>query len=232
MKKAISFMLLLSMLAVCFAGCGNDASNSKNTLDVFDGVNILAFYGENGKGYVSFSYDCDYIDYDKTNQDIESFLKHIKLNYNRASNLSNGDSITVTLSYSHEDAQSLGISLAATSRTYTVYGLYDQATSVADAKELDANQIRSAVEKQLGKGETIVSAYVDDIEIETPRHICCVHVIVTDGSLYYTYEVGIDGKNATAVNKVVGRYRYKNCSSEEDVKNILASSKGATEKLF
>lgn len=135
MKRFVTLCLALVMLTLCFSGCGG-----KTQIDFFAALDDPHFYGvADGSGYFTYSKKLENIEYDKTNLDIEKFLKSVKISVSENdSMLHNGDTITVTLSYSKSEAEELGIELKETSRTYTAEGLPEVWRSQEDVDKVAA----------------------------------------------------------------------------------------------
>ena len=124
--------------------------------------------GFNGEGYLwDLGYSSDYIEYDKENSDITKFLKSVKLILNqngtevdrREECWSNGDTLTISLSYSKSTADELGISFKETSKDFTIFGLLEANNPPAEESEINVEALADKLQTQLPEGDKITSAY-------------------------------------------------------------------------
>lgn len=173
MKKIISLLAVFVLLLSCLTACGEPESespsapgNQENSLEI-DFFSCVERYGMNGEvdGSGSFHYAADItkLDYDKTNADLTAFLKSVKCSADcESGKLHNGDVVTVTLSYSHSEAEALGVSLKETSKSYTVTGLVavPRTPTQADYDQLYP-ELEAAVDRSYAEENdpTIVTAY-------------------------------------------------------------------------
>lgn len=176
MKKAISILTVLVLLLSCLTACGDSApdnptgssalENNDNLLEI-DYFSCVERYGHSGEvdGSGSFSYGADIskLDYDKSNADLADFLKSIKCSTDcESGKLHNGDVVTVTLSYSHSEAEALGVTLKETSKTYTVSGLVEVLrTPTQDVHDQLYHELEDVVERAYAEenNPAIVTAY-------------------------------------------------------------------------
>ena len=146
----------------------NTPSQDGNQIDFFDSFYGLGVTGYNGEGRIwDLGYSSDYIEYDKENSDITKFLKSVKLILKqngtevdrREECWSNGDTLTITLSYSKSTADELGISFKETSKDFTIFGLLEANNSPAEESEINVEALADKLQTQLTKGDKIDSAY-------------------------------------------------------------------------
>lgn len=174
MRKTSLILAILLFFVFCLSACGDASKDSSpdstksqinsQEIDFFSCVQLCGVNGEvDGSGSFYYEADISKLNYDKTNSDLKDFLKSIKCSTDcESGKLHNGDVVTVTLSYSHSEAEALGITLKETSKTYTKSGLvqvlrtptqdvYDQLYP-----ELDDAVARSYAEEN---NPTIVTTY-------------------------------------------------------------------------
>ena len=178
--------------------------NGYMVIDYFDCLTLSTIkehvYGDGWVHRPRFSVGLKYLNYDMSNSDITDFLKSVELNYDSYAYVQNGDKVTVSISYSHETAEALKIRFKATSKTYTVAGIYTENMPLSP-DELDGNSIRAAIERALSPSERILSVYCGYDEhsdaYNDRAYISCAFAIVTNGSEYYYYHIGVgeDGKS-------------------------------------
>lgn len=132
MKKIFVTFLALTLCLCTLAGC----SAGKIKVDMEDYISV-SYTGYNGNGTAVFDFDYVNFEYEIMSQwkdDDKSFTKLAELtalettiNCDPATieGLSNGDKITVTMTYDKEKAKELGYSFTGTSKTFTVEGLND-----------------------------------------------------------------------------------------------------------
>lgn len=188
----------------------NNSTEGKIIIDPFEGI-YFTYYGENGSGDLTFWDNRNFINFDQNNSELVEFVKSIDAKVSKRSNLINGETITVTLSYSQEEADRLGVALKTTSKNYTVHGLYHDG-SPSSVSDIDLDGIRSALIGILKENETLLSTYVTfmtheapDSEGPTPRVVFEVYFIVNDGTNYYYYFTGI-GDDGSAIGEFYNNY--------------------------
>ena len=159
MKKYIAIWMTVVLLLSCLSACGkpetnaDDASGNKGKLveiNYFSCVEILGTADEvDGSGTFTYSTDISRISYDKTNEDLTAFLKSIKTSIDcENGKLHNGDVVTITLSYSHSEAEALGVTMKETSKSYTAVGLIEVLRApTVDCYEQMSAELRATVER-------------------------------------------------------------------------------------
>lgn len=134
MKKIISTFLVGVMLLYAITGCGSKNENA--------GINLMdyaavSFDGDNGEGTANVDVDYDSLETDMVGgQDkvdaleLEDAMKYlnavekISYSFDKSDNLSNGDTIVLTVSYDETTVNEAGVIFDDTlTKEYTVSGL-------------------------------------------------------------------------------------------------------------
>lgn len=243
--KSIIGLAMAAALSICgLSACGGskasettEAPKTAETaekvvrgteIDFFDAIDVM-FFDPDGKGYISIGCNTDGIEYDKENAELTEFLESVEVDCDKKKKLSNGDEVLLSLKYSDEEAEKLDVSFKEASRTYTVYGLPGE-KAVTSMDEVKYDEIAEALKNELREGEELVSVYCiyKENEENASRYVYELDFIVTDGSHYYPYQIGIspDGSKAGNFVRNIGRYRIVNSDSEEKVLEKLADTWG------
>lgn len=184
MKKKLKLFLVVITALGCLSGCGqktegptvqDDTSSSEavfaedeNQIDFFESFYSIGVAGFNGKGRIwDLGYELKYITYDRENLDITEFLKDVKLNLQQNGAevgrydecWSNGDILTITLSYSKSTADELGISFKETSKDFMIWGFLEENNPPETEEKIDVTAIAGKLADELSKEDKIVSAY-------------------------------------------------------------------------
>lgn len=105
---------------------------NKTDIDLASNINV-EFTGKDGEGNISVI--DNKIDYDKTNNDMSTFVYGVSYSYApKSGELSNGDKVVVTVEYSKETANSLKLNVTNSTKEFTVEGLTKE---YKEAKEVD-----------------------------------------------------------------------------------------------
>ena len=102
-------------------------------VDLFEDTAVLA-EGYNGEGYISVSGQSSFYDYDDEydyyadSDDLHllDFESTVTYDFDKVSDLSNGDKVTVTASYDKDRAEAAKIRVKEDSKTYTISGLTER----------------------------------------------------------------------------------------------------------
>ena len=199
MKRVLAF-LMIAVMVLCFCACDNNvpATNADATttqtapsdaqttpsntnkptddgkvaLDVFAGLTVEFTPAINGCGKAwKFDYDYNKVDYDKSNADLKAFLQQIEFYSDcERTDLRNGDTITVNVTWSKSTADSLGVKLLEESKQIPVTGLYDVYRTAAEVS-VDLPEF----EEVMAKLEAQINHYMLDYEARTTveyRYFC------------------------------------------------------------
>ena len=104
------------------------------------------FEGKDGNGYIS---DCKFdLDYNKSDQDLKTFVETVYPDYDSNAKLSNGDEVTITMNYSQETAKANHINVTNDTKTFTVKDLIESYKTAQDLpKKLVTTLENEAAEK-------------------------------------------------------------------------------------
>lgn len=174
-------------------------------IDFFAAVEDAHAYGKDGSGHFIYDKELDNIEYDKTNGDITEFLKSIKIKCDREGDwdLRNGDTVTLTLSYSHETAEELGLALKETSRTYTITELTER---IRSTEELDYDALYDQMVQTI---DALYEGYYRENNY-TVESLYWVHVYDNGGESYVNGMVAIisfddsEGRGYCSVEMPIG----------------------------
>lgn len=131
MKKTIQLLtlgLMTAILLLCLAACSNSASIK------LEPYITAKFTGTNGNGTAVFSFSYSGFEQEamsswKGDEQLKKLAEltevelTMKLDKTTAEGLSNGDTVTVTMTYDKDKAKKAGLSFTDVSRTFTVEGL-------------------------------------------------------------------------------------------------------------
>ena len=129
--------IVLIAIAVLFGGGAvwyiYADTTAKNTIDLLGNAK-MTFEGTSGNGMIA-SFDKNIV-YDKSNGNIQQFVKSIEYKYSATDNLKNGEKIKVEARFDPTWASNLGLNVTNAERTFTVKGLnekYRTASAVPDS---------------------------------------------------------------------------------------------------
>jgi hypothetical protein len=168
-------------LIVCLAGTGIYNAVKKTPVDLMSSCKV-DFSGFDGNGYATggYNYGCE-PDYDKTNQNISTFMNTVSYTLDKSENLSNGDTITLTASYSEETAKSSKVKVTESTKTFKVKGLTKVYKTWKSIPEKTRKQILEKVQAKVEKKAKKYSGYYFLDEVITVDSISNV-------ATYYSYD--------------------------------------------
>lgn len=163
-KLGITITGIVLACIVLFAGftVWNTYFN-KISVDVFAGMS-LKYEGNDGKGFATVQPGT--IDYDKSDQELSTFMHSIDYTIENNGKLSNGKDVEVRAVYPKEEAKRLKVDVKSDTKQFKVSGLIVQYTSVSKMDKNLYEKAKSAVEKKMKKRSddndtyTFVDAYL------------------------------------------------------------------------
>ncbi|MBQ7415607.1 MAG: hypothetical protein IJW14_01055 [Oscillospiraceae bacterium] len=229
MTKRLFCAFLALIMALSLVACSSSGSETQPVvkdpivIDYFQAISIYCS-GVSGSGTMTISKNLEHIQYDKTNTEIVEFIKDITVKANKDSALSNGDAITISLSYSYEEAARLGIMMKSTAQKYTVHGLYSS-TAIKKTSSVQFGAIEQKMIKRLEPEETIIGAYflfndnADPDSDEDRRVVSEVIFIISNGTHCYNYAFGINdyGHSYNKYTTNYGKAVHHNWTTEDAV---------------
>lgn len=160
-KRVLIVSGVCGALIICLVGTGIYSAVKKTPIDLVSSCNI-SFKGPDGNGYVDsndYNYGCQ-PDYDKTNDNMGTFMNMVSYSVDKSDGLSNGDKVTITAKYSAETAKSLKIKVKESEKTYKVHGLTKVYKTWKDIPKKTRDQIIQKVQKRVEKKAKSYSPYV------------------------------------------------------------------------
>ena len=182
-------------------------TTAKNTIDLLGNAK-MTFEGTSGNGMIA-SFDKNIV-YDKSNGNIQQFVKSIEYKYSATDNLKNGEKIKVEARFDPTWASNLGLNVTNAERTFTVKGLgerYSSASAVPDSiikalKEKTFEELKKHMYYRADKTYTYCGTYF--IKGESTDNIMSVYRNVeTDefGSSATYFEMTIAGVSERTTEK-------------------------------
>ncbi|MCR4842329.1 MAG: hypothetical protein K5840_03580 [Eubacterium sp.] len=142
-RKVLLMITCVCLMAFMLSGCGcssESESGDDGVLEILDYATVT-FEGENGSGTANVSIDYDGLELEMVGgqealdelDDVEdldvlgnymSLAASLSFDTDKSDGLSNGDTVTLTVTYDEELAENAGVTIGdELSRTYTVEGL-------------------------------------------------------------------------------------------------------------
>ena len=159
-KQKIIAGSLIAAVIIAIGGCGiYNTFFNYDKIDLITDMTMPTFSGYDGEGTVDVYPDIGGVDYDMTRADVSEFINDVSYSIDKTENLSNGDEVTVTATYSEQTAKALKIKVTEDTMTITVEGLIERYKDGDDISKDDLNSITAAMEE---KAQAVADDYFDE----------------------------------------------------------------------
>ena len=205
--------LLALVFLLFFSGCAASDSNTGTTINLMDYVTVT-ISGDDGYGKASYSFDygtfedvlAEKLDVDADSvqflADVMVIEEGIQISLDKTSELSNGDSVVLTVSYNDEAAKNYKLSFQGGTATYNVTELTEVAEFTASENDVIALLSETTVLHYMQDipvvPERIQGFAITDTQVDYQRNAaqvdynydldCTIAVLSITGSVQYKYE--------------------------------------------